>query len=434
MAVTSWVNQIATVVDSVYNQSIGHTSLTSANTEGLVAMGDTVLSSATNKESFYNALATRFGKVISLAENWVIKKRGIYKNVLEFGNAIQLLLYEAGVSSNDNAWLGVNGWDSGTRGTQNDPFTNTVNTEVKQYIFTGKSAYSYKDVIPSVQLTMAFTSAEAMASFIGGIYQTHKNKLAQDAEAIGNIVVGRAMYEAYTAANTAGGNALFRNLLAEYNTDVLGLTATIEDGEIVYPSGWVMKDNARKDIGFMTYFVEEVQLLISHFSDVTQAFNIAKHTTQCLNPSIEILEAMAKKISTVFANTYHNELLSLDGFDSRSYWQSSKKANETDYGFNATSSVSIGVNVNNTASVFNAEGIVGIIYDPRAIMQTVEDYRSYSLFNPDDEVLNTYDKANMHYAIVKALDTVVLQIADPVISSGAVNVGLRGIATVTAAS
>lgn len=433
MAFTSWVNQIATTVDSVYGQAIGSTNLTSANTADLVSMGDVVLSSATNKEQFYNVLAQRFGKVLSLAESWVIKKRGIYKNVLEFGNAIQMIAFEAGSSSNDNAWLGVDSWQSTTRGTQNNPFTNTVNTTATQYIFNGYSGYSYKDVIPTIQMKSAFTSSEAMAAFIGGIYQTHKNKLNQDAESLGNIVVGRAMYECYKKANAQSGanTALFRNLLAEYNKDVLGLSdPTISSNALVYPSGWVTRDNALSDIGFMTYLVEQLQLQVSHFSDPTQAFNIAGHTTQCTAPSIEVLEAVAKKVSTVFANTYHNEIMTLPGFDSRNFWQSSAKSGATTYGFDATSSVSIGVKVSNAAKTFAASGIVAMFYDPRAIMQTIEDYRSYSLFNPDDEVLNTYDKANMHYAIVTCLDMVCFQIADPVIVSNAVVIGKAGIATV----
>lgn len=433
MAYTSWVNQIATVVDSVYGQAIGSTNLTSANTADLVSMGDVVLSSSQNKEQFYNVLMQRVGKVLSLAENWVIKKRGIYKNVLDFGNALQMIAFEAGSSSNDNAWLGVDSWENTTRGTQNNPFTNTVNTTAMQYIFNGYSAYSYKDVIPTIQIKGSFTSTEAMAAFIGGIYQTHKNKLAQDAEAIGNVVVGRAMYECYKKANANSGanTALFRNLLAEYNKDVLGLSdPTISSNALVYPSGWVKAADALANIGFMTYFVEQLQLIVSHMSDPTQAFNIAGHTTQCLDPSIEVLEGVAKKVSTVFANTYHNELLSLPGFDSRNFWQSSKKSGATTYGFEATSSVSIGVKVSNAAKTFAASGIIAMVYDPRAIMQTVEDYRSYSLFNPDDEVLNTYDKANMHYAIVACLDMVCFQIADPTIESNAVALHKYGYATV----
>lgn len=432
MAYTSRVNQIATVVDSVYAQAIGGANISSADSTGLVSMGDVVLSSATNKEQFYNVLMDRVSKVIPVVEHFVSKKRGIYKNAIEFGNAIQMMTFEAGSNSNDRGWLGVNSWQSTTRGTQSSPYDNTVNTTAKQYIFQERAGWEYDDVLPDFQIKTAFTNMESMASFIGGIYATHRNKLAMDVEACGNIVISRAMYECYkkaTAQSGANGN-LFRNLLAEYNTDVLGLSCTVSEGAVSYPSGWVKVANALTDVGFLKYAIEQIQLLVKRFGDFTQAFNIEGHTTQSVNPNVEILEAFASACKVGLAQVYHMDVLSLPGYNSISYWQSSKKSGATDYGFEATSSISVGVKVSNASKTASASYILGFIYDDMAVMQTVEDYRSHSLFNPKDEVLNTYDKCNLAYAILPFKDMVCLQIADPVVSGASVDYQKNGAMTV----
>lgn len=434
MAYTSRVNQIATVVDSVFGQAIGGTNLTSANSDGLVSMGDKVLSSSSNKEQFYNVLMDRISKVIPVVEVWNVKKRKFMKNAIEFGNALQMMTFEAGSNSEDRAFLGVNSWQSATRGTQNSPFDNTVNTTAKQYIFDcTRSAWEYDDVIPDIQIKTAFTNPENMAAFIGGIYQTHKNKLAEDCFAVSNIIGARAFYECCAKANASTGanTALFRNILAEYNKDVLGLAdPTATGGAITYPTGWVKAGDALKDTGFMAYFIEQLQLQVKRFADVTKVFNIDGHTTQCMNPVVEVLQTVASASKVAFANTYHNDILSLPNYDEISYWQASAKSGETTYGFNATSSVSVGVKVSNTSKTFSASGIVAFVYDEKAIMQTVEDYRSYSLFNPKDEVLNTYDKANIAYAIAPFKNMVVFQIADPTASGSTVSIGKSGIYTV----
>lgn len=422
MAYTSRVNQIATVVDSVYSQAIGNTNLTSADAKGLISMGDVVLSSATNKEQFYNVLMDRVSKVIPMVEHFVSKKRGIYKNAIEFGNAIQMMIFEAGSNSSDRGWLGVNSWQSTTRGTQGSPYDNTVNTTAKQYIFQERAGWEYDDVIPDFQIKTAFTNAEAMASFIGGIYATHRNKLAMDVEACGNLVINTAMAQCYNKANANSGanTGLFRNLLAEYNKNVLGLACTVSDGTISYPTGWVKVANALTDVGFLKYAVEQIQLLVKRFADYTTAFNIEGHPTQSLNPNVEILEAFASACKVGLAQVYHMDVLSLPGYNSISYWQSSKKENAITYGFEATSSIAIQTKFGNTNKSVSGSYIIGFVYDDMAVMQTVEDYRSHSLFNPKDEVLNTYDKCNLAYAILPFKNMVALQLADPTVSSGAV--------------
>ena len=58
------VKQIYDVVNSVCNQALGTENLTVVDNQGIIALGNTVLSSQTNTDNFLNTLVQRIGKTI----------------------------------------------------------------------------------------------------------------------------------------------------------------------------------------------------------------------------------------------------------------------------------------------------------------------------------------------------------------------------------
>lgn len=424
--------QIYQIVNSAVAQAIGDATLTAVNTSTLVSVGNEVLSTNTNKEMFFNALADRIGKVVADIDVYVSRKRSIYKNVIDFGNALQMITYEFGQSSIDRGWAGVNGTEttSGTttRSAQMSPFTNAPNTTAKQYIFKDFCAWEYDDVLPDFQLRTAFTNADAMATFISGITIAKQNKLALDTETLGNVAVGRAMAECYKKANAqsgANGN-LMVNVLGIYNTKVLGLSCTSSSGTVTFPTGWVKVANAWSDVGFVKFFSEFIKNRVSQFADFGGYFNIEGHKTFCNDPVIEINSQIAQRCEYATANVYHNNVVALPKYRAINYWQSPSDGTTT-YDISATTKVSVTDGTNTIAM----SDVAGFIYDERAVMVTVEDYRSHTLYNPKDEVLNTYDKSNIKYAVVPFRNMTVLQIADPTGSGSTVDYHLSGVATVS---
>lgn len=433
MAISYKPAQIYAIVNSAVSQAIGGASLTATDTASLVSLGDEVLSTNTNKEKFFGVLADRIGKVVCDIDVYVSKKRNIYKNVIDFGNAIQMITYEFGNSSIDRGWAGVNAQDSttGTNDTQASPYTNAPNTTAKQYIFKDFCAWEYDDVLPEFQLRGSFVNADAMATFISGITIAKRNKLALDTEALGNVVIGRAMVECFKKANAATGanKNLFVNVLGMYNRNILGLSCTASSGTISYPAGWVKASDCWFDEGFVKYFSQFIKNRVSQFADFGGYFNIEGHKTFSTDPVIEINSQIAQACEYATANVYHNTVVSLPNYNAINYWQSASDGTTT-YDISATTKINIkdAEASNNTYAIAN---IAGIIYDEKAIMVTVEDYRAHALYNPKDEVLNTYDKSNMKWAIVPYRNMTVLQFADPTASGSTVDYKLAGVATIS---
>lgn len=431
MAVTYKAHQIYSIVNSVVSQAIGGANLTATDTQSLVSLGDKVLSSSNDKDAFFKTLIDRIGKTICDVDMYVSKKRNIYRNTFEFGNVLQALTFEFGESSIDRGWAGVNSWDSSTRQAQATPYNNAPNTTAKQYLFDCTvDAWEYDDVIPELTMRTAFLNADAMATFMSGIALVKKNKLALDVEAIGNVVVANAMAQCYKKAHAQSGanTNLFVNVLGYYNTKIKGLTATISSGAIVYPDGWVKASNCWEDEGFVKYFSRWIKTRVNQFKDYGKFFNIEGHTTFCENPVIEINSQIAQACEYATANVYHNDIVSLPNYNEINYWQAPSDGTTT-YDISATTKINVKIaNSNGTYAISN---IAGFIYDEKAIMVTVEDYRAHTLYNPKDEVLNTYDKSNIKHVIVPYRNMTVIQFVDPVITDNAVDYLLNGTATIS---
>lgn len=431
MAVTYKAHQIYTIVNSVVAQAIGGASLTATDTTSLVSMGDTVLSSANNKDAFLRTLMDRIGKTICDVDVYVSRKRAPYKNVIEFGNMLQALTMEFGTSSIDRGWAGVNSFDGNTRQAQGTPFDNAPNTTAKQYLFDCTvDAWEYDDVVPDFTLKTAFTNADAMATFISGLAIVRQNKLALDVEAITNVVVARAMAECYAKAHAQSGanTNLVTNVLALYNTKELGLTCTVSSGAVVYPNGWVKADNCFNDEGFAKFFSRWIKTRVNQFGDYNQYFNIDGHTTFCTDPVIEINSQIAQACEYATAGVFHNEITSLPNFNPINYWQSASDGTSV-YDISATTKINVKIKSSN--GTYAMSNIAGFIYDEKAIAVTAENYRSHTLYNPKDEVTNTYDKTNIKHAIFPYRNMCVIQFLDPVVSSGAVDYLLNGNATIS---
>ena len=58
------VTQIYSIVNAAAQQSMGQTAVTVQDLQGLISLGNTVISSQNNSELFLNALAQRIGKTI----------------------------------------------------------------------------------------------------------------------------------------------------------------------------------------------------------------------------------------------------------------------------------------------------------------------------------------------------------------------------------
>lgn len=377
-------DQIYSMVNSAGQEALGKDAITVKDTSTLVAFGNQVMSSSTNKEKFYNALVDRIAKTVVAVREYKAKKRRVRKDEIEWGIAIQKISFKDRKAVENPSW---------ETATQADPFDVEIQTEAVQTLFYAMSTYSFEDSLPDTQLFTAFTNGAAMGAFIAGIYTNMNNFMELSMENMDNLAVATNI-----ASVLANGKASQkRNVLAEYNTKFSkSLTVATCDA----------------DIEFLKYTTREILTATKNVQKPSHAFNnstdITRHTPAD-KLVCEILGLFASAADTYLqADTYHNELVSLPAYEEVTYWQGSGQGG---FLFADVSSINV-KNTNIQANAVKQSGIIAFIHDEDSCGSIITRRRSNSIYNPRAERFNIFEKCDMGYMCDPSENAIVFYVAD----------------------
>ena len=161
--------QIYDIVNSVTSQALGRTDLTVVNDQGLIALGRTVLDSATYTDDFINTLVKRIGKTIVSFRSYRNAFNSLMKDQIEWGAIVQKIKVDMPSAESDQSY-------DLTNGASVDHYK-VAKPSVKQKLFITDTPYQFKVTIQRVHLQEAFTSASAMGSFISAIFGEVQNAI-----------------------------------------------------------------------------------------------------------------------------------------------------------------------------------------------------------------------------------------------------------------
>lgn len=381
------INQIYSIVNDSAKEAMGVQAISVKDTAGLVSLGDVVLSSATNKENFYNSLVNRIGRTVIAIRNYTPKDRAVKRDDMEWGLIYQKISYKA-KDSVENA-----SWDAET---QANPFDVEITTEAVQKLFSKLGTWSYEDSIPDYQLYTAFTSTEAMGAFIAGIYTNISNAMAIAEEEVANLAVSTYM----AGALIKGKDTQKRNLLKEYNT-LKG--TTLKASECI------------TNADFLKYASREINTVCGNIKTMSTLYNadgIPRHTPKD-KLVVEVLGQFASATASYLeSDTYHKELVALPNYEEVAFWQGSG----TTFAFDDVSTIDI-KNVelkttSNTTGAIKQSGIIAFVHDYDAVASIITRRRSHSIYNPRSERFNIFEKADKGYAVDLSENGIVFFIAD----------------------
>ena len=374
------VNQIYQLVNDAAAQAMGSTAVAVQNTAGLVSLGDTVLSSDTNKEQFYKALVDRIGRTVVAVRAYQAKKRSVKKDEMDWGAIYQKISYKKRDAVSNPTWVD---------NSQADPFDVAIQTEAVQTLFSKISTFSYEDSIPDAQLFTAFTNAEAMGAFISGIYTNMYNylELAQedlDAMAVNTNIVQTGMI--------SGAKPLrYRNLLAEYNT-AMGYDGQGDNPDPLTPA------QALRNANFLKFAAREIKMTLGYLEKFGTNYsfnNIPRHTPKD-KQVVEMLGAFASATETYLeADTYHNELIKLPGYEEVAFWQG-----QGDSSLESVSTIIQSVaGEGDTTHTVTCPYVIAFVHDTDSCASIIYKRRSHSIYNPRAERFNIFEKADQGYAV-----------------------------------
>ena len=376
--------QIHETINLLAKEVLGEEAINVVDTSTFVAVGSKILSSDTNKEQFYKALADRIGKVIVSVRSYGRHNvNGVSKNEMEFGCILQKIHYTMPESNSNPAWV----FD-----TQANPYDTTNTISVKAKLLVAGGTYSFETKIPDYQLKTAFINEVNMSAFISGLYTTISNAMDLAIENNNNMAVATGIAVALNSNKTT----VKRNLLKEYNT-LYGKTLTQAD--------------CLSDKDFLLFAVNEMIIVknsIARFSTLFNADGEEKFTPTA-NLNVEMLSDFDIAIkSRLLASTYNKDLIELPKYSPVPYWQGTGTGNT----FADKSKINVTIEGKPEAIVQN--GIICYMHDDMAVSSTIMNERIASVFNPFADVTNYQHKAYLSYAVDGAENGVVFYVADEV--------------------
>ena len=363
----SKVEQIYTLVNETAKESMGEKAITVKDVSSLIALGDSVLSSASDTENFLNTLVDRIARTVFSVRRYETDTEGMVRHPFEFGCIVQKIYVDMPEAKQNNSWeIGKEGYTP--------VFAPVIKPTAKQKLFKGITTWEVDVTIPDYMLRTAFLNETSMATFIDAIFTAMDNMITLALENNANLT--RA---SFIARKLKGGKPCGAiNLLHEYNA-LTSASLTVE--------------GAMMNAEFLAWASRAINLWVKRMSKMSVLFNeegYKRHTPKD-KIVVNLLQDFTSACDTFLgANTFHDELVKLPMYDSVAYWQGAGES----FDFNDTSAINIKIDENNTIT---KKGIIGIVYDYEAMGVTLNERRSTSERNNHDEYTNYYNKANIGY-------------------------------------
>lgn len=390
--------QIASVLNATIEKEItGQVDLIQEDLSNIVDVGkivSTSLTAAGQVNSFVQTLIDRVGKVKYVDRTYRSQAPNIVKDSFEYGSILMKVRAEVPDFQENTSWkLGdLDGYGIKDK-EELDPFVISAPNATQQ-VYNSRITFEAPITIGEIQLKQAFTSASEMGRFIAMIENRIQLKmtLATDAlimRTINNLI---GLKIGSSSANVV-------NILALYNTAVgAGNTLTAEQ--------------ALRSTEFLRYATKTIALYKDYLKSASTKYNEGDYLTFTPEDRLKfvVLSEFAKDMETyLYADTYHNEFVKMDGYSTVPYWQSQGDGVDD---YNIRSGLDIKCTDGTNTYTVVQSGIVGVMFDEEAAAVVNENYRTTAQYNARGEYTNYFYKWDAGYMNDTYENCIVFLVAD----------------------
>lgn len=379
------INQIAPLLNATAKEIWGKNAPTVKDLSGLIALGNTVLSSDNNREQFLKVLVDRIKRTNIRVLDLEIEMPNILLDEESYFGILQKIDVQPMEVKEDNSWnIGENDYVS-TIWDINKPV-------VEQSLFNNISAFIIPVTVPDVLYKSAFTSERDMASFISAIFGTIEQSLIMYINALTHLALCNLIAERSKENKVINVLTLYNDTFstqlttstALYNQQFLQFSAMIirnymkylNTPSVLYNNGTKIRATARDNM--------HVLMLTDYVSAYTTYFE---------------------------SSSFHNELIELPNYAELSYWQNN--------GQNPIFSNNSKVNVipsseeeEDTPTAQVITGVICVLADRQAIGVCLTEDWSGSDRNNRERYTNYTYGANRGYFNDLSENAIVFNIAD----------------------
>ena len=363
------VTQIHTLLNTVTKEVLGTQDLVKEDLTNLVDVGTEIIN-ADKVDNFVNKLVHHIGKVQFNNEKYTGKAKNVLMDSWEFGAILQKIDAELPAAFENDTWKLVNGESY-------DPNI-FYQPKVSSQFFDSKVTFEIPISFAEKQVKGSFSNAEQMNGFLSML----TNRVDTSFTIKLDELIMRTINNYIGSVIKAKDTNTSVNLLKLYNT-VSGKSLTV--------------DKCMTDPDFLRYANFTINTYIGRISRISTLFNIGKRErfTNVEDTNLILLNDFVNS-SDVFlqADVRHNEFTGLKAVDTVPYWQGSGKS----YAFSDISKIDVKINNGGTVGAdVSQSGIIGVLFDRKALGVTNLDKRVTTNYNPKAEFYTNFYKADSGY-------------------------------------
>lgn len=389
------VSQIYQLVNDSVSDFLGTTGVRAKDTSSFVDLGRTLaqIHSAQNPyagyDSFYGALAARIAKTEIMVRLYEGSTRGVLTDYQEFGAFIQRVYADIPDAVENPVWSLSDGQNPPTI-TPHSPYDVDDTISISAMIYGKRGVWSIEIVKPYKQIKEAFLSESAMMAFIDAIDIRISTSLAMQKEALENLAVATSIANCLNNGNAT-------NLLTAYNTQA-ATPLTVA--------------NCLRSLDFLAFANKTIDDFRGYIKKPSRKYNTAGYVTFTPEDKakLDVLTEFASASKFYLeSNTYHDELVRMEGYSEVPYWQSPGTSGA--YDFSEASKVIV-ENEGVDADPVTGTGILAFIRDEEQVKAYFGDVDTWEVANVRDRSTIHGEQAETGYAVDPHLNAWVFYIAE----------------------
>lgn len=356
----------------IIDQVTGEAPVAKEDLSNIVDIGKTVLDytgqSNDNFDSFMRNLIDQVGKITIVNRTYVSQAPNILKDSWEYGSIMQKVRVSVPDVRDNASWDLFNYPKTGGGDAYPDPFE-LSKPGAKAKFYNSKNTYEIPITLADYQLKEAFQSASQFGAFIAAIENRIRMK-----QTLCNDGLIMATIDNLIGLTLSGNGGKTINLLTAYNA--------------IAPST-ITADKALTDTEFLRFAAMTIAKYKKYVAQASAKYNAGNYITFTPADKLKFIASteFAKAMDAyLYADTYHNEFVELNGYNEVPFWQGSGTAD----GDRLT--IDVSVDVNGVAKEVKNTGVLAVMFDDEAAAVCNENYRTTSIYNPRGEYTNYFYK------------------------------------------
>ena len=355
----------------IIDQTTGEAPVANEDLSNIVDIGKAVQDftgqSTDNFDSFMRNLIDQVGKITIVNRTYVSQAPNILKDSWEYGSIMQKVRVSV-PDVRDNASWDLFNYPKTSGDAYPDPFE-LSKPGAKAKFYNSKNTYEIPITLADYQLKEAFQSASQFGAFISAIENRIRMK-----QTLCNDGLIMATIDNLIGLTLSGNGGKTINLLTAYNA--------------IAPST-ITADKALTDTEFLRFAAMTIAKYKKYVAQASAKYNAGNYLTFTPADKLKFIASteFAKAMDAyLYADTYHNEFVELNGYNEVPFWQGSGTAD----GDRLT--IDVSVDVNGVATEVKNTGVLAVMFDDEAAAVCNENYRTTSIYNPRGEYTNYFYK------------------------------------------